>query len=156
MELKFTLNGRQQSVLCRPGDNVQKLLKQLGMNSVRDSDSGYGFAGSDSVLRRGRSSGCMRSDYRRDRVPRLVEQGHDLEGVLPRIHRRLGETLLDAPGRLGDEPTLPGQRLTVPLTVEGQLTTPEAFAAIVLRAGTDGAKLVLSDVARVEIGRAHV
>lgn len=53
MELKFTLNGRQQSVLCRPGDNVQKLLKQLGMNSVRDSDSGYGFAGSDSVLLNG-------------------------------------------------------------------------------------------------------
>lgn len=57
-----------------------------------------------------------------------------------------------APGRLGDEPALPGQRLTVPLTVEGQLTTPEAFAAIVLRAGSDGTKLVLGDVARVELG----
>ncbi|MEH8227017.1 multidrug efflux RND transporter permease subunit [Aeromonas veronii] len=57
-----------------------------------------------------------------------------------------------APGRLGDEPALPGQRLTVPLTVQGQLTTPEAFAAIMLRAGGDGAKLVLGDVARVELG----
>ncbi|PXV57686.1 multidrug efflux RND transporter permease subunit [Aeromonas veronii] len=57
-----------------------------------------------------------------------------------------------APGRLGDEPALPGQRLTVPLAVQGQLTTPEAFAAIVLRAGGDGAKLVLGDVARVELG----
>ncbi|WP_421340679.1 multidrug efflux RND transporter permease subunit [Aeromonas veronii] len=57
-----------------------------------------------------------------------------------------------APGRLGDEPALPGQHLTVPLTVQGQLTTPEAFAAIVLRAGGDGAKLVLGDVARVELG----
>lgn len=57
-----------------------------------------------------------------------------------------------APGRLGDEPALPGQRLTVPLTVQGQLTTPEAFAAIVLRAGGDGAKLVLGDVAQVELG----
>jgi multidrug efflux pump len=57
-----------------------------------------------------------------------------------------------APGRIGDEPALPGQRLTVPLTVQGQLTTPEAFAAIVLRAGSDGAKLVLGDVARVELG----
>nr|WP_304521033.1 efflux RND transporter permease subunit [Aeromonas taiwanensis] len=57
-----------------------------------------------------------------------------------------------APGRLGDEPALPGQRVTVPLTVQGQLTTPEAFAAIVLRAGADGAKLVLGDVARVELG----
>ncbi|WP_417542489.1 multidrug efflux RND transporter permease subunit [Methylophaga thalassica] len=57
-----------------------------------------------------------------------------------------------APGRIGDEPALPGQRLTVPLTVQGQLTTPEEFAAIVLRASTDGAKLVLGDVARVELG----
>ncbi|MBK1656217.1 multidrug efflux RND transporter permease subunit [Allochromatium vinosum] len=57
-----------------------------------------------------------------------------------------------APGRIGDEPALPGQRLTVPLTVQGQLTTPEQFAAVVLRAGADGAKVVLGDVARVELG----
>lgn len=57
-----------------------------------------------------------------------------------------------APGRLGDEPALQGQRLTVPLTVQGQLTTPEEFAAIVLRSSVDGAKLVLADVARVELG----
>jgi multidrug efflux pump len=57
-----------------------------------------------------------------------------------------------APGRIGDEPALPGQRLTVPLTVQGQLTSPEQFAAIVLRAGSDGSTLVLGDVARVELG----
>ncbi|WP_341706073.1 efflux RND transporter permease subunit [Halopseudomonas sp.] len=57
-----------------------------------------------------------------------------------------------APGRIGDEPALPGQRLTVPLTVQGQLTTPEEFAAIVLRASADGARVTLGDVARVELG----
>ncbi|MCD8520846.1 MAG: multidrug efflux RND transporter permease subunit [Saccharospirillaceae bacterium] len=57
-----------------------------------------------------------------------------------------------APGRIGDEPALPGQRLTVPLTVQGQLSTPEQFAAIVLRAGTDGSALQLGDVARIELG----
>ncbi|MFV5215179.1 multidrug efflux RND transporter permease subunit [Azonexus caeni] len=57
-----------------------------------------------------------------------------------------------APGRIGDEPALPGQRLTVPLTVQGQLTTPAQFAAIVLRAGADGSKVLLGDVARVELG----
>lgn len=57
-----------------------------------------------------------------------------------------------APGRVGDEPALPGQRLTIPLTVQGQLTTPKEFAAIVLRAGADGTKLVLGDVARVGLG----
>ena len=57
-----------------------------------------------------------------------------------------------APGRVGDEPALPGQRLTIPLTVEGQLSTPEQFAAIVLRAAADGSKVVVGDVARVELG----
>ena len=57
-----------------------------------------------------------------------------------------------APGRVGDEPALPGQRLTLPLTVEGQLETPEQFAAVVLRASADGARVVIGDVARVELG----
>jgi multidrug efflux pump len=57
-----------------------------------------------------------------------------------------------APGRMGDAPTTPGQRVTVPLTVQGQLETPEQFAAIVLRASADGSRVVLGDVARVELG----
>ncbi|MCD5360320.1 efflux RND transporter permease subunit [Chromobacterium aquaticum] len=57
-----------------------------------------------------------------------------------------------APGSLGASPTLPGQRVTVPLTVQGQLSSPEEFAAIVLRANANGSKVVLGDVARVEIG----
>lgn len=57
-----------------------------------------------------------------------------------------------APGRIGDEPTVSGQRVTMPLTIQGQLTTPAEFGRIVLRASTDGAKVFLSDVARVELG----
>lgn len=57
-----------------------------------------------------------------------------------------------APGRIGDEPALPGQRLTVPLTVQGQLATPAQFATIVLRAGADASQVLLGDVARVELG----
>ena len=57
-----------------------------------------------------------------------------------------------APGRLGDEPARTGQRVTVPLTAQGQLETPEEFASIVLRANPDGSKVVLGDVARVELG----
>ncbi|MBV6670071.1 multidrug efflux RND transporter permease subunit [Xanthomonas euvesicatoria pv. alangii] len=57
-----------------------------------------------------------------------------------------------APGSVGASPALPGQRVTVPLTVQGQLSTPEAFASIVLRANADGSKVVLGDVARVELG----
>ncbi len=56
------------------------------------------------------------------------------------------------PGRVGAEPTVPGQKVGIPLTVQGQLQTSEEFAAIVLRSESDGSKLVLGDVARVEIG----
>lgn len=57
-----------------------------------------------------------------------------------------------APGSVGASPSVIGQRVTVPLTVQGQLSSPEEFASIVVRARTDGSKIVLSDVARVEIG----
>lgn len=57
-----------------------------------------------------------------------------------------------APGALGAQPTTPGQRVTIPLTVQGQLTSPEEFSQIVLRANPNGSNVVLSDVARVELG----
>ncbi|MDH4992378.1 multidrug efflux RND transporter permease subunit [Aquamicrobium lusatiense] len=57
-----------------------------------------------------------------------------------------------APGRLGEEPALPGQTISVPLSVSGQLETPEQFAAVVLRSNPDGSKLTLGDVARIEVG----
>ncbi|BBF85316.1 RND efflux system, inner membrane transporter CmeB [Aquitalea magnusonii] len=57
-----------------------------------------------------------------------------------------------APGRIGAEPVLPGQRVTVPLTVQGQLGSPEEFAGIVLKANANGSKVLMSDVARVELG----
>ncbi|OOA10372.1 efflux RND transporter permease subunit, partial [Burkholderia cenocepacia] len=57
-----------------------------------------------------------------------------------------------APGSLGALPALPGQRVTVPLTAQGQLATSEEFAKVVLRANADGSKVVLGDVARVELG----
>ncbi|UIN20714.1 multidrug efflux RND transporter permease subunit [Herbaspirillum frisingense] len=57
-----------------------------------------------------------------------------------------------APGRLGDSPAVPGQQIAVPLTVQGQLQSPAQFAAIVLKAKTDGSRVLLGDVARVELG----
>lgn len=63
----------------------------------------------------------------------------------------LAENMQIAPGRIGDSPTVPGQQVTYPLTVQGQLTTPEAFANITLRATQQGSRVVLSDVARIEL-----
>ncbi|QTH21256.1 multidrug efflux RND transporter permease subunit [Rhizorhabdus wittichii] len=56
-----------------------------------------------------------------------------------------------APGAIGSEPTVGEQRVTIPLTVDGQLQTPEEFRQIVLRANSDGSSVLLGDVARVEL-----
>ncbi|MGR5143218.1 molybdopterin-dependent oxidoreductase Mo/Fe-S-binding subunit [Photobacterium sp. DNB23_23_1] len=50
MTIQFTLNGRPQSLDCRLGENVQTLLHSMGFHSVRNSDDGWGYAGSDVIL----------------------------------------------------------------------------------------------------------
>jgi multidrug efflux pump len=80
---------------------------------------------------------------------KLAAYGLTMTDVTEAIARENART---APGRVGDEPTVPGTRLSTPLTVRGQLSTPEAFAAIPLRAQADGARLLLGDVSRVELG----
>ncbi|AWI85946.1 multidrug efflux RND transporter permease subunit (plasmid) [Alloyangia pacifica] len=80
---------------------------------------------------------------------KLSAYGLTMSDVTDAIAR---ENAQAAPGRVGDDPTVPGTRISTPLTIEGQLTSPEAFAAIPLRAQTDGARLVLGDVARLELG----
>jgi multidrug efflux pump len=55
-------------------------------------------------------------------------------------------------GQIGANPVVPGQQLNATVTVQSRLHTPDQFKAIVLRTGTDGAIVHLSDVARVELG----
>ncbi len=57
-----------------------------------------------------------------------------------------------APGSIGDLPTRGTQEITANVVVKGQLSTPEEFNAIVLRANPDGSTVTVGDVARVEIG----
>ena len=57
-----------------------------------------------------------------------------------------------AAGSIGDLPNASTQEITASVLVDGQLTTPEAFADIVLRANPDGSEVRIGDVARVEIG----
>ncbi len=55
-------------------------------------------------------------------------------------------------GSIGSAPTVDGQRVTLPLTAQGQLNSVQDFANIILRANSNGSKVLLSDVAKVEIG----
>ncbi|MCZ0733073.1 efflux RND transporter permease subunit [Phreatobacter sp. AB_2022a] len=55
-------------------------------------------------------------------------------------------------GSIGALPNPINQQISATVLVRGQLTTPEQFGAIVLRANPDGSTVRLRDVARVEIG----
>lgn len=55
-------------------------------------------------------------------------------------------------GQIGVMPSTPDQQFQFSLTTQGQLTTPEEFGNIVIRANKDGSFLLLKDIARIELG----
>jgi multidrug efflux pump len=57
-----------------------------------------------------------------------------------------------AAGSIGAQPNPITQQIAAPVIIKGQLTSPEEFGAIVLRANQDGSAVRLRDVARVEVG----
>ena len=63
-----------------------------------------------------------------------------------------GQNVQVASGSLGALPNPESQKMTASIVVSGQLSTPEEFRNVVLRANPDGSIVRLGDVARVEIG----
>ncbi|HJV53896.1 MAG TPA: efflux RND transporter permease subunit [Noviherbaspirillum sp.] len=57
-----------------------------------------------------------------------------------------------ASGTLGELPTTSDQQIAAQVVVTGQLSTPEEFGNIVLRANPNGSTVRLRDVARIELG----
>jgi multidrug efflux pump len=57
-----------------------------------------------------------------------------------------------ASGSVGAEPSTPDQKISALVLVKGQLSSPDEFGAITLRANPDGSTVRLRDVARIEIG----
>ncbi|GAB6845465.1 multidrug efflux pump [Methylorubrum rhodinum] len=57
-----------------------------------------------------------------------------------------------ASGAVGAQPSPERHAVNFPIIVKGQMTEPEAFGAIVLRANPDGSNVRLRDVARIELG----
>jgi multidrug efflux pump len=57
-----------------------------------------------------------------------------------------------AAGQIGAKPNPITQQIAATVLVKGQLTSPDEFGAIVLRANPDGSTVRLRDVARVEVG----
>src|SRR6188472_401663 len=57
-----------------------------------------------------------------------------------------------ASGSIGAEPSTADQKISALVLVKGQLSSPDEFGAIILRANADGSTVRLRDVARIEIG----
>ena len=55
-------------------------------------------------------------------------------------------------GALGDKPTNANPSLKLSLLTKGRLQTPEEFGNIIIRSNTDGSKLRLKEISRVELG----
>lgn len=56
-------------------------------------------------------------------------------------------------GTLGSQPAVEGQRITIPISAQSQLSSVEEFERILLRVDQDGGTVFLGDVARIEIGQ---
>ena len=55
-------------------------------------------------------------------------------------------------GALGDQPTDANPSLKLSLLTKGRLQTPEEFGNIIIRSNSDGSKLRLKEISRVELG----
>jgi multidrug efflux pump len=64
----------------------------------------------------------------------------------------LGQNVQVAAGQIGAQPSPDDQMLNATVTAKSRLETPEQFRNILLATQPDGSKVVLSDVARVELG----
>ena len=57
-----------------------------------------------------------------------------------------------AAGEIGGMPQPPGQELDATVTAQSRLQTPQQFRDIIVKSDPSGARVLLSDVARVELG----
>ncbi len=69
--------------------------------------------------------------------------------VVAAIHAQNAQVSADA---LGAIPAIPGQLLNATILAQSRLQTPEQFGGILLRVNTDGSRVFLHDVARIELG----
>src|ERR1700750_991878 len=80
---------------------------------------------------------------------KLVGYGLTADDVTKAINAQNAQV---ASGSVGAEPSTPDQQISALVLVKGQLSSPDEFGAITLRANPDGSTVRLRDVARLEIG----
>ncbi len=90
----------------------------------------------------------MRIWLQPDRLAQLGMSNRDVTAAIQEQNMQV------APGTVGANPQVGSQAFEYPITVNGRLTSKEAFENIVIRSNPlDGSIVYLKDVARVELGR---
>jgi len=114
--------------------------------SINLTDAISRIRGVGQVTAFGGSDYAMRAWVRPDRLSQLGL-------TIPDIVRAIQQQSVIAPGgQIGGEPAPPGTQRTYTVTTRGRLTTAEEFADVIVRSNPDGSRVLLRDVARVELG----
>jgi len=88
----------------------------------------------------------MRVWLRPDRMAQLGVSTTDIAAAINAQNNQY------AAGKIGADPSVPGQELVYTVTAKGRLTDPAQFGNIIIRADGPRGVLYLKDVARVELG----
>jgi HAE1 family hydrophobic/amphiphilic exporter-1 len=80
---------------------------------------------------------------------KLAKLGLTVSDLLRAVQQ---QSTVNPAGRLGGEPSPPGQQLTYTVRARGRLATPEEFGNVVVRINPEGSVVRLKDVARIELG----
>ena len=114
--------------------------------SINITDAVSRIRGVGQVTAFGGSDYAMRVWVRPDRLSQLGLTIPDLARAIQQ------QSVISPAGRIGGEPAPAGTDLTYTVTTRGRLQTPEEFATVVVRSNPDGSRVLLGDVARMELG----
>ncbi|HET6266101.1 MAG TPA: efflux RND transporter permease subunit, partial [Acidobacteriota bacterium] len=94
----------------------------------------------------GGSDYAMRVWLRPDRIAKLGITVPDIVNAISQ------QNTLTPAGQIGGPPAVPGTQFTYTVKTKGRLLNEEEFGKIIVRSNPDGSQVLLSDVARVELG----
>ncbi|MGE4158985.1 MAG: efflux RND transporter permease subunit [Planctomycetota bacterium] len=128
---------------CEDGSTTQEELGDILSSQVQDAIARVSGVGSVRVF----------GDPHSMRIwidpSKLLSYGLSVNDIKRAIQ---GQNMDVSAGQFGGLPAVPGQQLNATITAQSRLSTVEDFNRIVLRVDAEGARVFLSDVARVELG----
>jgi HAE1 family hydrophobic/amphiphilic exporter-1 len=114
--------------------------------NININDVLYRVPGVGEVRIFGASDYAMRIWVRPDALAKLGLAVPDLAAAVRQ------QSAVNPAGKIGAEPTPPGEEMTYTIRAQGRLRTPEEFGQIVVRSNPDGSVVRLKDIARIELG----